>query len=147
MRHLPGAVEIGRLARAQRNRIERAVHAFEQLAQLVAIDVGLAQQRLPQRGELDDQHELDLRRARAVQPILVDLPVEQHVHPHTSRDGISCSRSASQSATPSSAIAAISASTGSSAKRRAQLQRLDLRAQRARDDLRRPRDWRLRPEY
>ena len=133
VRHLAGAVEIGGLAGAQRNRIERDMHGIEQIGELVAVDVGLAQQRLAQCGQLDDELQLHLGRARAMQPVLIDLRIEQRIDPLEARGDLLLAVLIAQRHTEQrqSRHQCIHRIVG---ERRAQLQRLDLRAQRARDD-------------
>ena len=86
------------------------------------------------RRELDDEQELHLGRARAVQAVLVDLPVEQHVHLVEARRDLGLAVSVAERDTEQR-DRRHQRIDGIVGERRAQLQRLDLRAQRARDDL------------
>ena len=77
VRHLPGAVEIGRLSRAQRDGVERPVHALGDLGEFVGVEFLVAAQRLPDGDQFDQDLHLHLGAARPVQPVIVDLFVEQ----------------------------------------------------------------------
>ena len=110
------------------------MHALEQFAQFVAIGVRLTQQGLPEGCEFDDQLELHLRRARAMQAILVDLPVEQHVHRVQARGDFTLAIIVGERH-PEQRDRGHQRVDRLVRERRAQLQRLDLRAERARDDL------------